>query len=174
MGNFRILKTVSLALVSLLGVSLGQIAPRQVTVPAAASHLFVRDLVSETLIRGLGATEIKPMPATSPACFLIAGIQGPDGTLVVSSEARLLMVEGDVRRDTLREVSIKFGAPGLKIGQQLVMLTSDLEWTHQQEGEVLRLGFDRGLFNGFFNSPPQFKDVVKVARYGDELCVAAE
>lgn len=173
MGNFCILKPVTLALVSLFCFASGQTPKNNAPSPAGVSDLVVRDLVTETLIRGLEATEVKPVPALSPACLLIAGVQGSDGTLVVSSRARLLTVPGDVRRDTMRELSVKFGASGLKVGSHLVMLTSDLEWVNHQGGAVLTLGFERGLFNGFFNGAPHFKDVVKVARAGDELCVSA-
>ncbi|WP_415785960.1 hypothetical protein [Deinococcus saxicola] len=154
-------------------ITAGQAAVIQTQASAAAPDLVVRDLVTETLIRGLEATEIKPVPATAPACLLIAGVQGKNGSLVVGARARLLTVSGEIRRDTMRELSVKFGVSGLKVGQQLVMLTSDLEWTQQQGGEVLTLGFERGLFNGFFNGAPHFKVGVQVARWGDELCVAA-
>lgn len=173
MGKVRILKPLSLALVSLLKPPSSQALAIQTQALAGATELVTRDLVTETLIRGLGATEVRPVPATSPACLLVAGVQGEGGTLVVSTRARLLTVSGEVRRDAMRELSVKFGASGLKVGQQLVMLTSDLEWKNQQEGEVLALGFERGVFNGFFNGAPHVKDAVNVARWGDELCVAA-
>lgn len=175
MGNLCTLKSMGLVLISLFWGFESHALGMQIQTPAA-SDLVVRDLVTETLIRGLGATEVRPVPATAPACLLIAGVQGGDGTLVVSdrARARLLTVPGEIRRDTMRELSVKFGASGLKVGQQLVMLTSDLEWTNQQGGEVLVLGFERGLFGGFFNGTPHFNDELKVARWDDELCVAAK
>lgn len=170
MGKVCILKLVSFALISLLVTQKGDAL--KILAPAGAPDVVMRDLVTETLMRGLGATEVTPVPPTAPACLLIAGIQGRDGTLVVSDRARLLTVPGEISRDTMRELSVKFGASGLKVGQQLVMLTSDLEWNNQQQGAVLVLGFERGVFNGFFNGAPHVRDMVKVARWGDELCVS--
>lgn len=172
MGKVCIFNPLSLVLASSLWISQIEALGMHGQVPAGGPDPMTRDLVTETLIRGLGATEVRPVPATAPACLLIAGVQGEDGTLVVKTGARLLTVPGDIRRDTMRELSVKFGASGLKVGQQLVMLTSDLEWSHQQKGEVLVLGFERGVFNGFFGGAPHVKDLVKVARWGNELCVA--
>lgn len=173
MGNFCILKSAALAIAVLFGTALSQDTPATLVVGGRDGTLLLRDLVTETLVRGLSATEITPVPSDSPACLLIAGMTGPDGTLVVNSRVRLLSVTGDLDRTILRQLSVKFGASGLKIGPELVMLTSKLEWLKAGSGAVLNLGFERGPFNGFFSGAPRIADGLRLARAGDELCVAA-
>lgn len=173
MGNFRILKSARPVLVSLLLAAVSPLVSSSAAALAPDSGFLVRDLVASSLLRGLSATEITPVPATSPACLLVAGVLGSEGTPTVGPTARLLTVTGDIGQDTLRELSVKLGGSGLKVGQQLVMLTSDLEWVNQGAGLVLTLGVDRGAFQGFWRGAPHLRELVKVARVGDELCVAA-
>ena len=172
MKLFRILKALSFLLVGSIGIRPCEATGFLIASAARPAPLTLQSLVTQTLIRGLEATEIAPVPATSPACLLIAAVQGPDGVILVNTDARLLMVSGDIDRDTLRQLSGTFGASGLKVQGQLVILTSQLVWVNQQGGAVLNLGFERGPFTGFFGTPHQ-REMVKVARHGDELCVAS-
>lgn len=129
-----------------------------------------------SLLRGLGATEVTPVPMDSPACLLVAPMQGADGTPVVAPTARLMQVETDPQRDVLRELSVTFGGSGVKVKDQLVLLTGELKWLNQQEGgagSLLTLTFERGPFKGFFTGAPRLKSVIRIAQVGDELCVAA-
>ena len=173
MGNFCILKSALLVTAALFGTSIAQEAQTKPSATSSSQVFVLRDLVAETLVRGLAAVEVKPVPPTSPACLLIAGMVGPDGTPIVNGRARLLSVTGDMDRTILRQLSLKFGASGLKIGPELVMLTSKLEWQKLGTGAVLDLGFERGPFNGFYSGAPRMADGLRLARVGDELCVAA-
>ncbi|GGO40893.1 hypothetical protein GCM10008949_50950 [Deinococcus humi] len=136
----------------------------------------VRDLVVDTLLRGLGGEEVGPLPKRSAACLLIAPIQGEHGSLVVAPTARLMTVAYDAQEDVLKELTVKFGGSGLKIKDQLLLLTGELTWMNQQkggEGPVLTVNFQRGPFKGFFTGAPRVPVVVKIAQVGSELCVAA-
>jgi hypothetical protein len=79
-------------------------------------------------------------------------------------------------RKRLVRWSWKFGGSGLKINDQLLLLTGELTWLNQQEGEtgnLLMVKFQRGPYTGFFTGAPRMPTLVKIAQVGRELCVAS-
>lgn len=192
MKLFRILKPISIVCIALVSGSLchatkatsltSALVASAAAVPvvpvgtAVTANMQVRDLVMETLLRGLSGVEVKPVPERSAACLLIAPMHGEDGSLVVAPTVRLMTVEFDAQRDVLRELSVKFGGSGLKVKDQLLLLTGELKWLNQQEGgegKLLSAKFDHGPFKGFFTGAPRVPVVVNIAQVGSELCVAS-
>lgn len=175
MKLFCILKPIGIVSVVILGGTQSHAAQIVAPAPVTAVNTQVRDLVMETLLRGLSGTEVKPLPEHSAACLLIAPMQGEHGTLVVAPTARLMTVDYAAQEDVLKELTVKFGGSGLKIKDQLLLLTGELNWLSQQkggEGQVLTVNFQRGPFKGFFSGAPRVPSMVKIAQVGSELCVA--
>jgi hypothetical protein len=143
---------------------------------AVPVNVQVLNLVTDTLLRGLGGVEVQPVPERSAPCLLIASRQKEAGSLVVAPPVRLMTVDEEAGQDVLRELSVKFGGSGLKINDQLLLLTGELTWLNQQEGEtgnLLMVKFQRGPYTGFFTGAPRMPTLVKIAQVGRELCVAS-
>lgn len=125
-------------------------------------------LVERTLISALDAQSLTPVPDSSPACLLLAGQRGLQ---VIRPAARLLLVQGDVQDDVLRALTVQFGASGLKVRGELVLLTGPLVWQQSGDHAVLTAQFERGPFQGFFNGGTHTSTFLQFALFPNELCL---